>query len=153
MKPQPKPAAQDVLAGLVERVTFHNSDNGFCVLRAKARGHRELVTVIGVPVANLIRLVSSREGNGHSGSSNQTRTHLSLNKDSPITRPIETFGRILPVPIGRIASPIPQDLVSDRDRSRHSRRIDPINRSAKPFCQGEAGAIACPGCPWRAIDV
>jgi hypothetical protein len=22
--------------------------------------------------------------------------------------------------------------------SRHSRRIDPINRSAKPFCQGEA---------------
>lgn len=41
------PAAQEVLAGLVERVTFHNSDNGFCVLRAKARGHRELVTVIG----------------------------------------------------------------------------------------------------------
>jgi len=25
--------------------------------------------------------------------------------------------------------------------SRHSRRIDPINRSAKPFCQGEAGAV------------
>jgi hypothetical protein len=24
--------------------------------------------------------------------------------------------------------------------STHSRRIDPINRSAKPFCQGEAGA-------------
>jgi len=36
-----------VLAGLVERVTFHNSENGFCVLRAKARGHRDLVTVIG----------------------------------------------------------------------------------------------------------
>ena len=47
MKPQPEPATQEVLAGLVERVTFHNSDNGFCVLRAKARGHRELVTVIG----------------------------------------------------------------------------------------------------------
>ena len=30
---------------------------------------------------------------------NQTRTHLSLNMDSPITRPIETFGRILQVPI------------------------------------------------------
>ncbi len=30
---------------------------------------------------------------------NQTRTHLSLNKDSPITRPTETVGRILPVPI------------------------------------------------------
>ncbi len=44
---QPEPATQEVLAGLVERVTFHNSDNGFCVLRAKARGHRDLVTVIG----------------------------------------------------------------------------------------------------------
>ena len=36
-----------MLAGLVERVTFLNHENGFCVLRAKARGHRELVTVIG----------------------------------------------------------------------------------------------------------
>jgi hypothetical protein len=25
--------------------------------------------------------------------------------------------------------------------STHSCRIDPINRSAKPFCQGEAGAV------------
>src|ERR1700688_842286 len=25
--------------------------------------------------------------------------------------------------------------------STHSRRIDPISRSAKPFCQGEAGAV------------
>jgi hypothetical protein len=47
MKPQPEPSTQEVLAGLVERVTFHNAENGFCVLRAKARGHRELVTVIG----------------------------------------------------------------------------------------------------------
>jgi exodeoxyribonuclease V alpha subunit len=47
MKPQPEPSTQEVLAGLVERVTFHNVENGFCVLRAKARGHRELVTVIG----------------------------------------------------------------------------------------------------------
>jgi transposase InsO family protein len=30
---------------------------------------------------------------------NQTRTHLSLNKDSPVTRPIETVGCILPMPI------------------------------------------------------
>jgi hypothetical protein len=28
----------EVLAGLVERVTFHNGENGFCVLRVKARG-------------------------------------------------------------------------------------------------------------------
>ena len=35
------------LAGLVERVTFHNLDNGFCVLRVKARGLRDLITVVG----------------------------------------------------------------------------------------------------------
>jgi len=38
---------REPLAGLVERVTFHNADSGFCVLRVKARGHRELVTVLG----------------------------------------------------------------------------------------------------------
>ena len=39
--------ATEVLAGLVERVTFHNPENGFCVLRVKARGQRDLITVIG----------------------------------------------------------------------------------------------------------
>ena len=47
MKSDPRASSQEVLAGLVERVTFHNAENGFCVLRAKARGHRDLVTVIG----------------------------------------------------------------------------------------------------------
>ena len=37
----------DRLAGLVERVTFHNGENGFCVLRLKVKGERELVTLIG----------------------------------------------------------------------------------------------------------
>jgi exodeoxyribonuclease V alpha subunit len=37
----------EVLAGLVERVTFPNEDNGFCVLRVKARGKREPITVVG----------------------------------------------------------------------------------------------------------
>jgi ATP-dependent exoDNAse (exonuclease V) alpha subunit len=40
-------STREILAGLVERVTFHNAENGFCVLRIKARGHRELITVIG----------------------------------------------------------------------------------------------------------
>jgi len=44
---QAQQAPQDVLAGIVERVTFHNAENGFCVLRVKARGHRDLVTVVG----------------------------------------------------------------------------------------------------------
>ena len=47
MKSDPQASSQEVLAGLVERVTYHNAENGFCVLRAKARGHRDVVTVVG----------------------------------------------------------------------------------------------------------
>jgi len=47
MPTQPEPSTPEVLAGLVERVTYHNVENGFCVLRAKARGHRDVVTVVG----------------------------------------------------------------------------------------------------------
>ncbi len=35
------------LGGSVERVTFHSEETGFCVLRVKVRGHRDLVTVVG----------------------------------------------------------------------------------------------------------
>ena len=38
---------REPLSGLVERVTFHSPETGFCVLRVKVRGHRELVTVLG----------------------------------------------------------------------------------------------------------
>jgi exodeoxyribonuclease V alpha subunit len=47
VKQKTQPSTSEVLAGLVERVTFHNADNGFCVIRVKARGHRDLVTVVG----------------------------------------------------------------------------------------------------------
>src|SRR5438552_14106750 len=47
MKPQAESSTPEVLAGLVERVTYHNVENGFCVLRAKARRHRDVVTVVG----------------------------------------------------------------------------------------------------------
>lgn len=35
------------IQGFVERVTFHSEDSGFCVLQVKARGQRDLVTVVG----------------------------------------------------------------------------------------------------------
>ena len=35
------------ISGSIERVTFHNPDTGFCVLRLKVRGQRDLVTVTG----------------------------------------------------------------------------------------------------------
>ncbi len=41
-------APQDeTLEGLVELITFHSEETGFCVLKVKARGHREMVAVVG----------------------------------------------------------------------------------------------------------
>jgi exodeoxyribonuclease V alpha subunit len=60
----------EVLAGLVDRVTFHNSENGFCVLRVKARGQRDLITVIGHAA-----LISAGEFVQASGGWINDRTH------------------------------------------------------------------------------
>src|ERR1039458_8632580 len=70
MKSAPEPSTQEVLAGLVERVTFHNAENGFCVLRAKARGHRDLVTVVGHAA-----IISAGEWITASGEGTNDRTH------------------------------------------------------------------------------
>ena len=43
----PPKAKLERINGLVERVTFHNPENGFCVLRVKQRRQRELTTVVG----------------------------------------------------------------------------------------------------------
>ncbi|AIL13854.1 recombinase RecD (plasmid) [Candidatus Paracaedimonas acanthamoebae] len=37
----------ELLSGLVERVTYHNTENGYCVLRVKAEKHKEIITVVG----------------------------------------------------------------------------------------------------------
>ena len=39
------------LDGQIERVVFRNEENGFCVLRVKVRGQKELVTVTGTTPA------------------------------------------------------------------------------------------------------
>jgi exodeoxyribonuclease V alpha subunit len=70
MKLDPKASSQEVLAGLVERVTFHNEGNGFCVLRTRARGHRDLVTVVGQAAA-----ISAGEWITASGEWVNDRTH------------------------------------------------------------------------------
>jgi ATP-dependent exoDNAse (exonuclease V) alpha subunit len=44
--PERKPTSEEI-SGLIERVTFHNEENGFCVLRVKTPGRREETTVIG----------------------------------------------------------------------------------------------------------
>jgi hypothetical protein len=37
--PEHKPASEEIF-GPIERVTFHNDESGFCVLRLKTPGHR-----------------------------------------------------------------------------------------------------------------
>jgi exodeoxyribonuclease V alpha subunit len=49
----PPPAPPESLSGLIERVTFFNEENGFAVLKVKAKGHRDEVTVVGsLPAVN-----------------------------------------------------------------------------------------------------
>jgi len=46
--PEPLPGGpEDALSGQVERVTFHNEENGFCVLKVKVQGRKEPVSVLG----------------------------------------------------------------------------------------------------------
>ncbi len=45
--PAPDPAKEEALEGLVELITFHSEETGFCVLKVKARGFRETVAVGG----------------------------------------------------------------------------------------------------------
>ncbi|MBV8937284.1 MAG: ATP-dependent RecD-like DNA helicase [Alphaproteobacteria bacterium] len=70
--PQPAKSttATEVLAGLVDRVTFHNSENGFCVLRVKARGQRDLITLVGHAA-----MISAGEFVQASGAWMNDRTH------------------------------------------------------------------------------
>ena len=42
-----RPQGTDALTGLVEHVTFHSDETGYCVLKVKVRGERELVPVLG----------------------------------------------------------------------------------------------------------
>src|SRR5215472_13129530 len=62
--------ATEVLGGLVDRVTFHNPENGFCVLRVKARGQRDLITLVGHAA-----MISAGESVQASGAWMNDRTH------------------------------------------------------------------------------
>src|SRR5215207_2642937 len=63
-------APSEALAGTVERVTFHNAETGFAVLKVKARGKRDLITVVGHAVA-----ISAGEFVNASGVWVNDRTH------------------------------------------------------------------------------
>lgn len=42
-----EPNTSQTLTGVVDRVAFHNLENGFCVLRVTVRGHADTITIIG----------------------------------------------------------------------------------------------------------
>lgn len=70
MGAQPQSSPTEVLAGHVERVIYHNAENGFCVLRTRPRGRREMATVVGYAAA-----VSAGEWITASGEWVNDRTH------------------------------------------------------------------------------
>ena len=43
----PRGQPTEVLAGSIERVTFHSAESGFCVLRIKTYGHCGLIAMMG----------------------------------------------------------------------------------------------------------
>ena len=47
LRTEPPSRHSESLSGLIERVTFHNEENGWAVLKVKAKGHRDLVTLVG----------------------------------------------------------------------------------------------------------
>ena len=63
-------SSTEVLGGLVDRVTFHNPESGFCVLRVKARSQRDLITLVGHAA-----MISAGEFVQASGSWINDRTH------------------------------------------------------------------------------
>ena len=65
-----KDSDKEYLSGIVERVTYHNPENGFCVLRLKVQGHKDLVTVIGSAPS-----ISPGEYIQSSGNWHNDRTH------------------------------------------------------------------------------
>ena len=86
-------SSTEVLAGLVDRVTFHNPGNGFCVLRVKARDQRDLITVLSYAA-----MISAGEFVQASGTWVNDRTHhtptLTPSLDAAISslHPIITWG-------------------------------------------------------------
>ena len=53
--PLAPPESPEHLAGLIERVTFHNAESGFAVVQVTVRGHSDLVAVSATFYARPIR--------------------------------------------------------------------------------------------------
>ncbi|MBN2859902.1 MAG: hypothetical protein JXK93_06540 [Sphaerochaetaceae bacterium] len=52
----------DMLRCVVERITFQNEENGYSVLKCRAKGYKELLTVVGLVPAVSVGSVLSLQG-------------------------------------------------------------------------------------------
>ena len=52
----------DMLRCVVERITFLNEENGYTILKCKAKGYHELVTVVGPMPSVVVGSVLSLQG-------------------------------------------------------------------------------------------
>src|SRR5947209_6094123 len=80
----------EALLGVIERITFHNPENGFAVLRVQPTGRRDLVTVVGhLPSAVAGEYIEA------SGAWTQARDHgLQFKADELRTTPPHTVAGI-----------------------------------------------------------
>ena len=84
MKSDLKPSSQGVLAD-ASSAPPHNEENGFCVLRTKARGHRDLVTVVTQAAS-----ISSGEWITASGGSTIERPNAAAQEASSLSQPLQS---------------------------------------------------------------
>ena len=84
-------ADREVLAGIVERVTFHSVETGSCVLHVVARGHRDFATIVGraatIAAGESIAASGDWLNDCHPGSGRQVSCLLAAQ------RPVECSGR------------------------------------------------------------
>jgi exodeoxyribonuclease V alpha subunit len=55
---QDQDQTREPVSSLVGRATFHSWETGFCVLRVKVRGHRDLVTVLGSAASRRLEMAT-----------------------------------------------------------------------------------------------
>jgi exodeoxyribonuclease V alpha subunit len=61
----------EYISGVVERITYENEENGFCVLKIRSKGYPDLITVVGnlaaVNVGSIVRLKGTWKMNSKFG--------------------------------------------------------------------------------------
>jgi hypothetical protein len=100
MKTEPPRSDGELLAGLVERVTYQNAENGFCVIRVKARGHRDLVTVVGY-AAVMARALAAPRWQAAQATARFQRVGITLPKRCIVRRGARQSGCAEWLPIAR----------------------------------------------------